>query len=309
MSSAVSVRDVRKVYDSGFEALKGVSLEIEEGEVLALLGPNGAGKTTLISLTCGISRLTSGTIEVLGHDVVTDFRASRQRIGLVPQEVKLDIFSKVANTVRFSRGLFGMPPDEAYIEDLLRRLALWDKRDSRIQELSGGMMRRVLIAKALAHQPAVLFLDEPTAGVDVELRKGMWDVVRELRDQGTTIILTTHYLEEAQALADRIAIIDHGRILLVEEKDALMQRMGRKRMTIELRVPVEAVPEGLAGYNLVRSEDGARLEYAYDTEAQRTGITALLRDLAGAGLVLRDVQTRQDSLEDIFVDLVRKETA
>jgi ABC-2 type transport system ATP-binding protein len=309
MPSAVSIRDVRKVYDSGFEALKGVTLEIERGEVLALLGPNGAGKTTLISLTCGISSLTAGTIEVLGHDVVTDFRASRQRIGLVPQEVKLDIFAKVAGTVRFSRGLFGMPPDEAYIESLLRRLALWDKRDNKIQELSGGMMRRVLIAKALAHEPAVLFLDEPTAGVDVELRKGLWDVVRELQDQGTTIILTTHYLEEAQALADRIAIIDHGQILLVEEKDALMRRMGRKRMSIELRAPVDAVPAALAPYNLVRSEDGTSLDYSYDTEAQRTGITALLRDLSAAGLVLRDVQTRQDSLEDIFVDLVRKEPA
>jgi ABC-2 type transport system ATP-binding protein len=309
MPSAVSIRNVRKVYDSGFEALKGVSLEIEKGEVLALLGPNGAGKTTLISLTCGISRMTSGSIAVLGHDVVTDFRASRQSIGLVPQEVKLDIFSKVAGTVRFSRGLFGMPPDDAYIESLLKRLALWDKRDNKIQELSGGMMRRVLIAKALAHKPAVLFLDEPTAGVDVELRKGMWEVVRELQAEGTTIILTTHYLEEAQALAERIAVIDHGQILLVEEKEALMHRMGRKRMTIELRSPVDAVPEPLAPYNLVLSEDGSQLDYSYDTEAQRTGITALLAALAEAGLVLRDVQTRQDSLEDIFVDLVRKEPA
>ena len=309
MPSAVSIRNVRKVYDSGFEALKSVSLEIEKGEVLALLGPNGAGKTTLISLTCGISRLTSGTIAVLGHDVVTDFRASRQSIGLVPQEIKLDIFAKVAGTVRFSRGLFGMPPDDAYIESLLRRLALWDKRDNKIQELSGGMMRRVLIAKALAHKPAVLFLDEPTAGVDVELRKGMWDVVRELQAGGTTIILTTHYLEEAQALADRIAVIDHGQILLVEEKNALMHRMGRKRMTIELRSPVDTVPQPLAPYNLVLSEDGSHLDYSYDTEAQRTGITALLAALAEAGLVLRDVQTRQDSLEDIFVDLVSKEPA
>jgi len=309
MPSAVSVRDVRKVYDSGFEALKGVSLEIEEGEVLALLGPNGAGKTTLISLTCGISRLTSGTIAVLGHDVVTDFRASRQCIGLVPQEVKLDIFSKVAGTVRFSRGLFGMPPDEAYIESLLKRLALWDKRDSQIRELSGGMMRRVLIAKALAHQPAVLFLDEPTAGVDVELRKGMWEVVRELQAGGTTIILTTHYLEEAEALADRIAVINHGQILLVEDKDALMRRMGRKHMTIELRAPLDAIPAALAAYGLALSEDGGSLEYAYDREAQRTGIAALLRDLSAAGIILRDVRTRQDSLEDIFVDLVRKEPA
>ena len=309
MPSAVSIRDVRKVYDSGFEALKGVSLEIEKGEVLALLGPNGAGKTTLISLTCGISRISSGTIEVLGHDVVRDYRASRQAIGLVPQEVKLDIFAKVHGAVRYSRGLFGMPPDEPYIEGLLKRLALWDKRDSQIRELSGGMMRRVLIAKALAHQPAVLFLDEPTAGVDVELRKGMWDIVRELKNGGTTIILTTHYLEEAQALADRIAIIDHGRILLVEDKDALMRRMGRKHMSIELRQPLAAVPEGLAPYRLALSGDGTRLDYSYDTEAQRTGITALLAALAEAGVVLRDIQTSQDSLEDIFVDLVKREPA
>jgi ABC-2 type transport system ATP-binding protein len=306
MASAVSVRDVRKIYDSGFEALKGVSLEIERGEVLALLGPNGAGKTTLISLTCGISRLTEGTITVGDHDVVTDYRAARQIIGLVPQEVRVDPFLKVMNAVRYSRGLFGFPPDDAYLEQLLRRLSLWDKQDQPIRELSGGMVRRVLIAKALAHQPEVLFLDEPTAGVDVELRKGMWDVVRELKASGVTVILTTHYLEEAQALADRIAVINHGRILLVEEKDALMRRMGRKRMTIELREPLDAVPGALEPFGLELSEDGASLDYVYDREAQRTGIATLLRGLSDAGIVLRDVQTRQDSLEDIFVDLVRR---
>ena len=242
----VSIRDVRKVYDSGFEALKGVSLDIEEGEVLALLGPNGAGKTTLISMTCGISTVSSGTITVGGHDVVRDFRRARELIGLVPQEVHLDIFAKVVDTVAFSRGLFGKPRDDAYIERLLTRLSLWDKRDAKIQTLSGGMMRRVLIAKALAHQPRVLFLDEPTAGVDVELRKGMWEMVEELRGEGVTIILTTHYIEEAEAIADRVAVINGGRILLVEDKATLMQRMGQKQMNIELQAPLDAVPEALA---------------------------------------------------------------
>lgn len=304
MSAAVAIRDVFKVYASGFEAVKGVSLEIERGEILALLGPNGAGKTTLISMTCGITSITSGTISVVGHDVVTDYRASRQVVGLVPQEVKLDIFSTVRSSVRYTRGLFGKPRDDAYLDELLRRLSLWDKRDSPIRELSGGMMRRVLIAKALAHQPQVLFLDEPTAGVDVELRKGMWDIVRELKASGVTIILTTHYIEEAEAIADRIAVINRGQILLVEKKADLMRRMGRKRMTIELQAPVAEIPASLAAYALVRSADGASLEYSYDTSAQRTGITSLLQDLSTAGLVLRDVQTQQDSLEDIFVGLV-----
>jgi ABC-2 type transport system ATP-binding protein len=301
----VSVQDVRKRYASGLEALGGVSLDIEEGEILALLGPNGAGKTTLISTICGITRMTEGRVIVGGHDVVTEFRRTRAMIGLVPQEIHLDIFAKVIDTVRFSRSLFGKPRDDAYLEDLLRRLSLWEKRDAKIQQLSGGMMRRVLIAKALSHQPRVLFLDEPTAGVDVELRKGMWDMVRDLREGGSTIILTTHYIEEAEAMADRIAVINGGRILLVEDKAALMRRMGQKRMTIELQAPVAAVPEELAAYALALSDDGRRLEYAYDREAARTGITSLLRDLAGSGLVLRDVQTRQDSLEDIFVGLVR----
>jgi ABC-2 type transport system ATP-binding protein len=305
MPPIVSVRNVRKRYASGLEALGGVSLDIEEGEILALLGPNGAGKTTLISAICGITRMTDGQVTVGGHDVVTEFRRTRAMIGLVPQEIHLDIFASVIDTVRFSRSLFGKPRDDAYLEDLLKRLSLWEKRDARIQQLSGGMMRRVLIAKALSHQPRVLFLDEPTAGVDVELRKGMWDMVRDLRAGGSTIILTTHYIEEAEAIADRIAVINGGRILLVEDKAALMRRMGQKRMTIELQAPVTAVPEALAPYALALSDDGRSLEYAYDREAARTGITSLLRDLAASGLVLRDVQTRQDSLEDIFVGLVR----
>jgi ABC-2 type transport system ATP-binding protein len=305
VATIVSIENVRKVYATGLEALKGVSLAIEEGEILALLGPNGAGKTTLISMTCGISSVTGGRITVGGHDVVTDYRRSRSMIGLVPQEVHLDIFETVFNTVRFSRGLFGKPRDDAYLERLLQRLSLWDKRDSKIQRLSGGMMRRVLIAKALSHQPRVLFLDEPTAGVDVELRKSMWEMVGELRADGATIILTTHYIEEAEAIADRVAVINDGRILLVEEKARLMRRMGQKRMTIELQAPVEELPGSLGGYGLALAEGGRHIEYAYDREAERTGITSLLRDLSAAGLVLRDVQTRQDSLEDIFVGLVR----
>ena len=307
MPSAVSIRGVSKRYDSGLEAVRDVSLEIERGEILALLGPNGAGKTTLISMTCGITSISEGIIAILGHDVVTDFRAARSVVGLVPQEVKLDIFAKVLATVRYTRALFGKPSDEAWLEELLTKLSLWDKRDAKVQELSGGMMRRVLIAKALSHRPQVLFLDEPTAGVDVELRKGMWDIVRDLRAAGTTIILTTHYIEEAEAMADRIAVINGGRILLVEEKATLMRRMGRKHMTIELQCPVETHPRLARRATSSRASTAApSLEYAYDTSAQRTGITSLLRDLSAAGLVLRDVQTRQDSLEDIFVGLVRE---
>jgi ABC-2 type transport system ATP-binding protein len=307
MPSAVSIRHVSKRYASGLEAVADVSLEIEAGEILALLGPNGAGKTTLISMTCGITSLSAGSIAILGHDVVTDFRAARSQVGLVPQEVKLDIFARVHQAVRYTRALFGKPPDEAWLEELLTKLALWDKRDAQVRELSGGMMRRVLIAKALSHRPRVLFLDEPTAGVDVELRKGMWDLVRDLRAGGTTIILTTHYIEEAEAMADRIAVINGGRILLVEDKATLMQRMGGKHMTIELQCPIETIPESLGAYGLTRNGDGRHLEYAYDTAAQRTGITSLLRDLSAAGLVLKDVQTRQDTLEDIFVGLVRED--
>lgn len=304
MSAVLSIRDLRKRYDGGFEALKGVSLEIEQGEILALLGPNGAGKTTLISTVCGITTPTSGRITVGGHDIVSEFRAARAMIGLVPQEVALEPFEKVIRTVRFSRGLFGRPRDEALIERILRRLSLWDKRDAQIKELSGGMKRRVLIAKALAHEPRVLFLDEPTAGVDVELRKDMWDTVAELKASGVTIILTTHYIEEAEAIADRVGVINGGELLLVEDKNRLMARMGKKRIEVLLSAPVAEVPPELSAHSLLLAGDNDTLVYEYDTQAERTGITKLLNDVAAAGLVLRDVKTRQSSLEEIFVDLV-----
>ena len=307
MPAMVAVEKLRKVYGSGFEALAGVSLDIAEGEILALLGPNGAGKTTLISIICGIVVPTSGRVTVGGHDVVTDYRASRNLVGLVPQEVSLEPFEKVINTVRLSRGLFGRRRDDAHIERVLRQLALWDKRDAPTRELSGGMRRRVLIAKALSHEPKVLFLDEPTAGVDVELRKSMWETVSELRAAGTTIILTTHYIEEAEAMADRIAVINGGRILLVEDKAALMRRMGRKELTVELQAPLAGIPPALAPYQLTRAGDGLSLTYGYDRSAKRTGIVSLLRALAEEGITLRDIQTRQSSLEDIFVDLVKEE--
>jgi ABC-2 type transport system ATP-binding protein len=303
----VTIEGVRKTYASGFEALKGVDLAIESGEILALLGPNGAGKTTLISMICGITSLSEGRITVAGHDVVTDYRRARSEIGLVPQEVNIEPFEKVMNTVRFSRGLFGKPRDDAYLESVLTRLSLWDKRDTPTKELSGGMKRRVLIAKALSHEPRILFLDEPTAGVDVELRKDMWATVEDLRAAGTTIILTTHYIDEAEAIADRVAVINGGRILLVEEKARLMRRMGQKQMTIELQQPIAAVPEALAPFGLELGDQGAALTYSYDTAAERTGIVSLLRALSSAGLMLRDVQTRQKSLEDIFVDLVKED--
>ncbi|MDF0600724.1 ABC transporter ATP-binding protein [Psychromarinibacter sp. C21-152] len=309
MSTMLSIRDVRKVYDGGGEALKGVSLEIEEGEILALLGPNGAGKTTLISIICGIATLTSGKITVGGHDVIEDFRAARRMIGLVPQEMNLEPFEKVINTVALSRGLHGLPRNDSYLDEVLKKLSLWDKRDTPIRELSGGMKRRVLIAKALSHAPRVLFLDEPTAGVDVELRKDMWQIVRELKAQGVTIILTTHYIEEAEAIADRIGVISRGDILLVEETGSLMRRMGRKDLLIELHEPVATIPESLSKYDLRHGERDDVLIYSYDTQAARTGITQLLTDLSEAGLVLRDVQTRQSSLEEIFVGLVRDNNA
>ncbi|MDD9922665.1 MAG: ABC transporter ATP-binding protein [Boseongicola sp.] len=306
MPSIVSVKNVRKSYDDGFEALKGVSLDIEEGEILALLGPNGAGKTTLISTICGITTPTSGSISVGGFDVSADYRAARNLIGLVPQEINLEPFEFVMNTVRFSRGLFGKARNDALIEDVLRDLSLYEKRNNRTVELSGGMKRRVLIAKALSHEPRVLFLDEPTAGVDVELRKDMWELVERLRQDGVTVILTTHYIEEAEAIADRIGVINNGEILLVEDKTALMARMGQKEMRIELTEAATKLPESLSDYNLVLSDDGASLVYSYDTKAQRTGITSLLKDLQAAGLGLRDVQTSQSSLEDIFVGLVKE---
>ncbi|WP_439119382.1 ABC transporter ATP-binding protein [Marivita sp.] len=303
----VQITNVRKAYAGGFEALKGASLDIHEGEILALLGPNGAGKTTLISTICGITQPTSGTITVGGHDVVTDYRGARSLVGLVPQEINLEPFERVINTVRFSRGLFGKPKDDALLERVLRQLSLWDKRDNRIMELSGGMKRRVLIAKALAHEPRVLFLDEPTAGVDVELRRDMWDIVAGLKEAGVTIILTTHYIEEAEAIADRIGVINEGEILLVEEKTALMTRLGQKELRIELHEPVTALPAVLVERGLQIEEGGHVLVYTYDTAQDRTGIATLIREISDAGLVLRDLQTRQNSLEDIFVGLVSKQ--
>lgn len=305
MDPIISVTALDKTYRSGQRALKGVSLQIKSGEILALLGPNGAGKTTLISMICGLTSPSSGQITVGGYDIVTDYRAARSLIGLVPQEVALEPFEKVINTVKFSRGLFGHPPDAAYVEQILRQLSLWDKRNTPIKELSGGMKRRVLIAKALSHQPKILFLDEPTAGVDVELRKDMWDVVGRLKASGVTIVLTTHYIEEAEAIADRVGVIADGDILLVEDKDKLMAQMGIKELYIELQKPIKAIPPSLSSYDLWLAEDGSRLTYVYDTKAERTGITGLLTDLSAAGLALRDLQTSQSSLEDIFVDLVK----
>ncbi|MEK0162236.1 ABC transporter ATP-binding protein [Phaeobacter sp. JH20_36] len=307
MSAILSIRDLEKTYEGGFQALKGVSLEIEKGEILALLGPNGAGKTTLISTVCGITTPSSGKVSVGGHDIIEDFRAARSLIGLVPQEINLEPFETVWNSIKFSRGLFGKPRNDALLEDILRKLSLWDKRKSQIKELSGGMKRRVLIAKALSHEPRILFLDEPTAGVDVELRKDMWDVVAELKRGGVTIILTTHYIEEAEAIADRVGVITNGEILLVEDKDKLMAQLGKKQLEVQLTEPLTAVPEGLSGYGVTLTEDGRGLIYSYDTNAERTGITALLNDVATAGLTLADVQTRQSSLEDIFVGLVSGE--
>lgn len=309
MGGIVQVRDLTKTYDGGFQALKGVSLDIEQGEIIALLGPNGAGKTTLISTICGITSPSSGQVTVGGHDIMRDYRAARQLIGLVPQEVSIEPFEFVRNTVRFSRGLFGKRHDPAFLEQILKDLSLWDKRNNRNVTLSGGMKRRVMIAKALAHEPRVLFLDEPTAGVDVELRRDMWDLVERLRQDGVTIILTTHYIEEAEAIADRIGVINKGELLLVEDKAALMTRMGKKEMRIELTSAVAALPAALSGYDLSIEDDGHVLVYSYDTKGERTGITSLLRDLQSAGLTLRDVQTSQSSLEDIFVGLVRESAA
>ncbi|MCI2399607.1 ABC transporter ATP-binding protein [Aliiroseovarius subalbicans] len=306
MAAIVTVSGLTKTYDGGFEALKGVDLEIEEGEILALLGPNGAGKTTLISIICGITTPSDGRITIGGQDSQAEYRAARSLIGLVPQEVSLEPFETVLNTVNFSRGLFGKPRDPAYIEKILRQLSLWDKKGAKIMTLSGGMKRRVLIAKALSHEPRVLFLDEPTAGVDVELRKDMWEIVETLRQSGVTIILTTHYIEEAEAIADRVGVINKGEILLVEEKNALMRRMGQKELRIDLDTPLDAVPEALAAYPLALSADGG-LTYTYDTRAESTGITRLLADLSKAGLHMSDLHTTQSSLEDIFVDLVKED--
>ncbi|MEM1079788.1 MAG: ABC transporter ATP-binding protein [Pseudomonadota bacterium] len=300
----VTVTGLVKSYEGGFTALKGVSLSIREGEILALLGPNGAGKTTLISTICGLSTPTSGTVSVGGHDVVTDYRASRSLVGLVPQELTLEPFETVLATVSFSRGLFGKPRDPAYLEKILRDLSLWDKKDNKIITLSGGMKRRVLIAKALSHEPRVLFLDEPTAGVDVELRRDMWRVVEDLKAAGVTIILTTHYIEEAEAIADRIGVINKGEILLVEETAGLMARMGRKEAVIDIAEPLTALPESLAAYDLTLTGGGCQIVYTYDTQAERTGIRRVLNDLDAAGITMRDLSTRQSSLEEVFVSLV-----
>ena len=304
MSPILSVSRLTKSYASGLQALKGVDLQIGKGEIFALLGPNGAGKTTLISIVCGIVTPTSGTVRVGGHDILSDYRAARALIGLVPQELHTDMFETVWNTVRFSRGLFGCPPDPAHLERVLRELSLWEKRHDRIMTLSGGMKRRVLIAKALAHEPQVLFLDEPTAGVDVELRRDMWALVRRLREKGVTIILTTHYIEEAEEMADRIGVVSKGELVLVEEKHALMRKLGKKQLTLHLHEPLPEVPSGLAGWKLALKNQGTELEYTFDAREEGTGIPALLRRIGELGIGYRDLQTRQSSLEDIFVDLV-----
>jgi ABC-2 type transport system ATP-binding protein len=305
MQPNISVKNLSKTYATGATALRDVNLEIRRGEIFALLGPNGAGKTTLIGIICGIVNPSSGQILVDGHDIIRDYRAARTLIGLVPQELTTDIFETVWNTVRFSRGLFGRPDNPAYLEKVLRDVALWDRRDSRIVTLSGGMKRRVMIAKALSHEPQILFLDEPTAGVDVGLRKEMWQVVRALRASGVTIILTTHYIEEAEDMADRIGVIDHGEIILVEDKADLMHKLGRKQLTLHLHYPLAALPPELAPHDLMLSADGCELVYNYDTQGERTGITALLDDLGRAGVGFKDLVTTQSSLEDIFVNLVK----
>jgi ABC-2 type transport system ATP-binding protein len=305
MPPIISVANLSKTYGSGFKALNNINLDIERGEIFALLGPNGAGKTTLISIICGIARLSQGSVTVDGHDIEREYRAARSLIGLVPQELHTDAFESVWGTVSFSRGLFGKPKNPAHIEKVLRDLSLWDKKDAKIVTLSGGMKRRVMIAKALSHEPRVLFLDEPTAGVDVELRKGMWEVVRALQAKGVTIILTTHYIEEAEEMADRIGVINKGEIILVEDKAGLMRKLGKKRLKLHLQGRIDTIPPVLAPYQLVLSDSGSELTYDYDTKGERTGITSLLADLRGAGIRFYDLDTTQSSLEDIFVDLVR----
>jgi ABC-2 type transport system ATP-binding protein len=306
MSSVVSIQHVSKIYSDGFKALDGVDLEIKDSEILALLGPNGAGKTTLISIICGISSLTTGKIQVGDYDIESQYRKAREMIGLVPQEIALEPFETVMNSIRFSRGLFGKPKNEDYLDEVLKTLSLYDKKNARVITLSGGMKRRLLIAKALAHEPKILFLDEPTAGVDVELRKDMWQTIKKLKRKGVTTILTTHYIEEAEAIADRIGVINKGQILLVEDKVALMARMGKKKIYIDLTKPVVEIPKELSHYSLELIKGGLAFSYTYDTKSERTGITSLLNDLQSAGLKMRDVQTQQSSLEDIFVGLVEE---
>jgi len=306
MPAIISIKNVSKTYATGFEALKNVSLDIEKGEIFALLGPNGAGKTTLINIICGIVTASAGKVTIDGHDNVTDYRAARSLVGLVPQELTADMFETVWATVTFSRGLWGKWPSPDHIEAVLKSLSLWDRKDSKLMTLSGGMKRRVLIAKALSHQPTILFLDEPTAGVDVELRKGMWENVRALRDSGVTVILTTHYIHEAEDMADRIGVINHGELILVEDKAELMHKLGKKQLTLQLHHALDAVPAALAGHHLALANGGRELVYTYDTQGPRTGITGLLTDLAQAGIRFKDLDTTQSSLEDIFVDLVRR---
>ncbi|MBR7618092.1 ABC transporter ATP-binding protein [Phenylobacterium sp. 20VBR1] len=305
MQPIISVKGLSKTYAGGFQALKTIDLDIRRGEIFALLGPNGAGKTTLISIICGIVNPGSGQVLADGHDIVKDYRAARTKIGLVPQELSTDAFESVWDTVKFSRGLFGKAPNPAYLERILRQLSLWDKKNEKIMALSGGMKRRVMIAKALSHEPQILFLDEPSAGVDVELRRDMWEMVRGLRDSGVTIILTTHYIEEAEEMADRIGVISGGQLILVEDKDVLMQKLGKKQLTLQLQTPLAALPKELATEPLELSADGAQLVYTFDTQSEETGIADLLRRLAGHGIDFKDLQTSQSSLEEIFVSLVR----
>jgi ABC-2 type transport system ATP-binding protein len=307
MQSVITVSNLSKTYKSGFKALKNVDLQIREGEIFALLGPNGAGKTTLISIICGIVNASEGSVTVAGYDIVRDYRQTRSLIGLVPQELTTEIFETVWATATYSRGLFGKPANPDHIAKVLKDLSLYDRKDSRIRTLSGGMKRRVLIAKALAHEPMILFLDEPTAGVDVELRKDMWEVVRRLRDSGVTIILTTHYIDEAEELADRIGVINHGELVLVEEKRELMRKLGKKQLTLELHTALETVPAALEPYKLELGNSGSELTYTYDTQAERTGITSLLKDLSDAGIRFRDLNTKESSLEEIFVSLVKRQ--
>ena len=306
MQPILSVKNVSKTYASGFSALQHIDLEIRKGEILALLGPNGAGKTTLISIVCGIVTASSGSVAVDGHDIVADYRLSRSLIGLVPQELTTDAFETVWDTVSFSRGLFGKPASPAHIEKVLKELSLWDKKDNQIMTLSGGMKRRVMIAKALSHEPQILFLDEPTAGVDVELRRGMWEMVRRLSESGVTIVLTTHYIEEAELMADRIGVINKGEIILVEDKTALMEKLGKKQLSVRLQAPIETIPASLAPYQLELSQDGSELVYSFDAQHENTGIAGLMRQLAASGVDFKDLQTRETSLEDIFVSLVRE---
>jgi ABC-2 type transport system ATP-binding protein len=307
MSPIISIQGLSKIYKSGFQALKNIDLDIEKGEIFALLGPNGAGKTTLISIICGIVTPSAGTVTVGGHDIIKDYRATRSMIGLVPQELTADMFESVWATVSHSRGLFGKWPDPAHIEKVLKDLSLWDKKDSKLITLSGGMRRRVLIAKALSHEPQILFLDEPTAGVDVELRNDMWALVRKMRDSGVTIILTTHYIQEAEDMADRIGVINKGELILVENKHELMHKLGQKQLTLQLHEAIDAVPAALKQHQLVLAKDGQELIYTYDSQGERTGITDLLTDLAEAGIRFKDLDTSESSLEEIFVDLVRRD--